>query len=76
MLKLGCRCCLRPDSTQFVCWWKYSICGLPRVAGPGMAGWRLEIGGEGSFGEREHISSGGELLRELGGVRRVPPRRT
>lgn len=37
---------------------------------------RLDIGGDGNFGERGAISSRGELLLELGGVRRDPPRRT
>lgn len=40
-----------------------------------MADWRLETGGEGSFGEREDILRGGEPLLELGGVTHVPPRR-
>ena len=37
---------------------------------------RLDIGGDGSFGERAITSSRGELLLELGGVKREPPRRT
>ena len=37
---------------------------------------RLEIGGDGSAGERDTVSSRGELLLELGGVNREPPRRT
>lgn len=41
-----------------------------------MADSRLDIGGDGNFGERGAISSRGELLLELGGVRRDPPRRT
>lgn len=41
-----------------------------------MADWRLDVGGEGSFGEREDISMGGEPLLEFGGVKRVPPLRT
>ena len=37
---------------------------------------RREAGGDGSLGDRWIISSRGELLRELGGVKREPPRRT
>lgn len=36
----------------------------------------MTIGGDGSFGDRGTISSLGEPRRELGGVRRDPPRRT
>lgn len=36
----------------------------------------MTIGGDGSFGDRGPISSLGEPRRELGGVRRDPPRRT
>lgn len=34
------------------------------------------MGGEGSLGDRGTMSSLGELFRELGGVKREPPRRT
>ncbi|KKK16060.1 hypothetical protein ARAM_000732 [Aspergillus rambellii] len=72
MFRLDCRWDFRAPSTQLFCRPKYSTCGLSS----GIADWRLDMGGEGSLGDRDDVSRRGEPLLELGGVSRVPPRRT